>query len=461
MTTYGWTPLHQATINGNTNLVSRLLEDPQTAINARDNEGMTALDHAAERGNADVVRILLQHGATPLEKDKYGRDALAMALGSCDISSARMIFEKVVRSSGIQIILNTYAPINQTILHQIANFGYVEGVKQLLRLGADPHAEDNWGYTPAHLAARKGHTEIVAILLLAISATGRKLRSSFCGHTPLQLAAKNGHDATVDKILSSYRADCNQRDFLGFTPLHSAAAAGHFSVVERLLPLTDIFTPAEVHVPSPFQLALWGGHTAILNLLRCHHFGLQVDSDIRFPALEFKAAALRKIEFVSKCFKPRANFPYQLTAVCYLAEQYGLMHLKAGRHGLASAWYDIALITHPLNSAAVDPTDVVNPIKACDHCNAKPIKGPCYTCTNCIGPCYDLCSSCFKRRSQLHKHQNYLKVPSSSYPLPSFEAHLRILEDAMKGTLTRTEDQYLRGIGYSSRIRRLSGFLPH
>src|SRR5271154_380544 len=44
---YGWTPLHQASIIGNRNVVSRLLEGPQTDINARDNEGMTALDHAA------------------------------------------------------------------------------------------------------------------------------------------------------------------------------------------------------------------------------------------------------------------------------------------------------------------------------------------------------------------------------------------------------------------------------
>ena len=443
---YGWTPLHQASIIGNPNVVSRLLDGPQTDINARDNEGMTALDHAAERGNVEVVRILLENGATPLERDYYGRDALAIALTSCEGTPARMIFEKVLQSSGVQIILKTYAPINQTILHQIANLGYVKGVEQLLKLGADPHAEDNWGYTPLHLAARKGHTQIVAILLDAILATDRKLRSSFCGHTPLQLAAKHGHDATVDTLLSSHQADCNVRDFLGFTPLHSAAAAGQFSVVEKLLPLTDIFTPAEVHVPSPFQLALWGGHKPILRLLHCHYFGPQINSETQIPAMEFKADALREIEFVSKRFKPRANFPYQLNAVCYLAEQYGLMHLKSGRFDLASAWYDIALITHPLNSSVTNPTDVVNPIKACDHCSIKPIKGPCYTCTSCVGPCYDLCSTCFKRRSHLHKHQNYLMVPSSSYPLPSFEAHLRVLEEAMKGTSSHDEDRYMRGI---------------
>ena len=443
---YGWTPLHQASIIGNADLVSRLLEGPQTDINSRDKEGMTALDHAAERGHVEVVRILLENGATPLEKDKYGREALAIALASCENTPARIIFEKVLQSSGLQIILKTYAPINQTILHQIANLGYVKGVEQLLKLGADPHAEDNWGYTPVHLAARKGHTQIVTILLQAISATGRKLRASFCGHTPLQLAAKHGHDVTVDAILSSHQADCNVRDFLGFTPLHSAAAAGQFSVVETLLPLTDIFTPTEVHVPSPFQLAQWGGHKSILRLLHFHYFGPRVNSEFQFPALEFRADALREIEFVSTRFKPRANFPYQLNAVCYLAEQYGLIHLKSGRFDLASAWYDIALITHPLNSSVTNPAEVVNPIKACDHCSVKPIKGPCYTCTTCIGPCYDLCSTCFPRRSHLHKHQNYLMVPSSSDPLPSFEAHLRILEKAMKGTFTRTEDKYLRGI---------------
>lgn len=393
---------------------------------------MTALDHAAERGNTEVIQILLRHGAKPLETDKYGRDALAIALTSCHNSPVRLIFDKVLQSSGIQITLKTYHPINQTILHQIANVGYVKGVEELLELGADPHAEDNWGYTPVHLAARKGHTQIVTILLRAVFATGRKLRSSYCGHTPLQLAAKHGHDAIVDLILSTNHLDCNVRDFLGFTPLHSASLAGQFSIVEKLLPLTDIFIPAEVHVPSPFQLALWGGHSSILSLLHLHYFGSQLDSEAEFPELQFRADALREIEFISKSFKPRANFPYQLTAVCYIAEQYGLMHLKSGKIELASAWYDIALLEHPLNSSAREPADVVNPVKACDHCSAKPIKGPCYTCKVCIGPCYDLCSNCYKRHRHLHKHQDYLTVPKSRCTLPSFDAQLKTLEAAMK-----------------------------
>jgi len=430
---------------GSPTFVSRLLQDSQIEIDATDDDGMTALHHTAQRGNAEIVQILLQHGAKPLAKDKHGRNALAIALTSCDHTPAKLIFDKVLQSSGVHITLQTYGPVNQTTLHQIANLGYVKGVDELLKLGADPHAEDNWGYTPIHLAARKGHTQIVAILLRAVFATGRKLRSSFCGHTPLQLAAKHGHDAIVDLFLSTNPADSNQRDFLGFTPLHSAAAAGQFSIVEKLLPLTDIFTPAEVHVPSPFQLAQWGGHESILNLLHIYYFGPQFDSETAFPPLEFRADALREIEFVSERFGDRANFPYQLTAVCYLAEQYGLMHLKSGRIALASAWYDIALLTHPVNSLARDPEEVVNPIKACDHCGTKPIKGPSYTCTTCTGPCYDLCSNCFEPQSHLHKHGNYFRIPKSSYPLPSFDAQLRVLEAAMKETIAGSGDETLLG----------------
>ena len=299
-------------------------------------------------------------------------------------------------------------------------------------MGADPHAEDNWGYAPVHLAARKGHTKVVEILL---GATNNQVRPSYCHHTPLQLAAKHGHGDTVDVLLSTNATDVNVRDFIGFTPLHSASAAGQFRIVERLLSVAEIAIPGETHVPSPFQLASWGGHRDILKVIYQHYFGKQIQQ----IEADYNTDVLCEIEHVTQGFSPRVEFPYRLNAICYLSEHYGLMHLKAGKFALASAWYDIALISHPVNSGVVDPAKVTNPIKICDHCGAKPIVGPCFTCKQCTGPCYDLCSACFSKRSEIHKHANYMQIPASSSPLPSLEEHLDSLRDVIKGEWIGTE----------------------
>lgn len=432
----GRTPLHDASRLGHNKIVLRLLHEVETEINAKDNEDMTALQQAVEAGHSDVVSLLLNAGASIEGNDIYGRSALIMALSGRDDISARVIFYRALVSNNFDNSIR-YAPLNQTLLHQMANLGYDEGVSILLSLGADPQAEDTCGYTPVHLAARKGHTQIVRRLLVAM---GNEVAPSYYHHTPLHLAAKHGWKATVELLLSTNRTDVDVQDFLGFTPLHSAAAAGQADAVKRLLPMTTNAVSPEELVPSPLELAVWGGHYSVTQVLE-HYYSVPetLSASIRSPC--FNLQSLLSIEQVTKEFHPRSPLPFEfeVSGLSYLAEHYGLTHLKAGRILLASAWYDIALIAYSPNSGILDPAKVTNPIKCCDHCHADPIIGPCYTCTSCIGPCYDLCGDCYQRRSEMHRHCEYFMVPSAGYPLPSLEAHLQRLEN----TLTTGNSEYI------------------
>jgi ankyrin repeat protein len=429
---HGRTALHEASRKGRSCVVRRLLQQPLD-IDVQDVDGMTALQHAAEGCHKDVIGILLDNNAKVTGRDNFGRTALSIALANREDESSRHIFERLLSTGGPNVVHTRYGAVNHTLLHQMANLGYEGGVRTLLAMGADPHAEDNWGYAPVHLAARKGHTRVVEILL---EATNNQVRPSYCHHTPLQLAAKHGREDTVDVLLSTNATDINVRDFIGFTPLHSASAAGQVRIVKRLLSVAEIAIPGETHVPSPFQLASWGGHSDILKSIYQHYFGKQIQQ----IDADYNTDALWEIEHVTQGFSPRVKFPYRLNAICYLSEHYGLMHLKAGKFALASAWYDIALVSHPVNSGVVDPAKVINPIKICDHCGVEPIVGPCFTCKHCTGPCYDLCSACFNKRAEIHKHANYIQIPaSSSNPLSSLEEHLDSLRDAIKREWIGTE----------------------
>ena len=52
---YGWTPLMRAASRNREHAVRALLADPRTDLARRDDDGATALHHAAEEGHRELV----------------------------------------------------------------------------------------------------------------------------------------------------------------------------------------------------------------------------------------------------------------------------------------------------------------------------------------------------------------------------------------------------------------------
>ncbi len=80
---YGWTPLMRAVYEGREKVVQALLEQPDVDLNAKNDQGATALHLAAVKGNEALTRLLLFAGANPLMGDRKGRtpENLAGAAG--------------------------------------------------------------------------------------------------------------------------------------------------------------------------------------------------------------------------------------------------------------------------------------------------------------------------------------------------------------------------------------------
>ncbi len=88
--------------------------------------------------------------------------------------------------------------------------------------GADPNAQDQWGYTPLHYAAAfNSDPAIVKTLMKA----GAKLQAKDheWGATPLHWGAWSNKNPSVITALLSGGADPNAQDEGGGTPLHAAA----------------------------------------------------------------------------------------------------------------------------------------------------------------------------------------------------------------------------------------------
>ena len=117
-------------------------------VNARDEDGATALHFAAAYGTPEKIAALLNAGADINARDEHG----------------------------------------ETALHFVAIFGTPEDIAALVNAGADLNARSDTGRTALHLVARFGKPETIAVLLNAGASGSIK---DIGGRTPFDLATDN------------------------------------------------------------------------------------------------------------------------------------------------------------------------------------------------------------------------------------------------------------------------------
>ena len=87
--------------------------------------------------------------------------------------------------------------------------GHRESVSMLIKNGARLDIKDLQGFTPLHLAAYRGQTECIELLL----GTDRSLvnTKSDCGWTALFVASSRGHNKAVSMLIKN-GADLEVKD---------------------------------------------------------------------------------------------------------------------------------------------------------------------------------------------------------------------------------------------------------
>ncbi|XP_035658155.1 death-associated protein kinase 1-like [Branchiostoma floridae] len=91
-TQFGGTALHEASGNGNTEIVKLLLQH-DADVEARDSYGRTALHVACITGNTEIVKLLLQHDADVEARDNYGWTALHVASMAGNTEIVKLLFQ--------------------------------------------------------------------------------------------------------------------------------------------------------------------------------------------------------------------------------------------------------------------------------------------------------------------------------------------------------------------------------
>lgn len=215
--------LHEAAQAGDVERTRTLL-DGGADINARDKDGMTPLCLAAGHGRTLVTKLLLEKGANVNAtcKEDYTPLHLAAWNGHKEI---------------LDLLIQHRADVNAKVagaspLWMAASKGYVPIVKALLSNGADINAQDNGGYTPLHEAAGGGHRETVEILL-AHGAQINARAANEQGWTPLHFAALKGSTETV-RLLLNRGADPNAKGNDGLSPKMVAERSGRSEIAALL-----------------------------------------------------------------------------------------------------------------------------------------------------------------------------------------------------------------------------------
>ena len=150
--------------------VAQLLLERGTDVDALDEDNTTPLYLASFYGKVELVRVLLDSGATTNSKGTQGRTALhAVAEGDCYSRDDGVLVAKALLESGADV--NTLDSDNETPLHLASYLRKAEMILALLTAGANASARNAQGRTPLHLVAQgpyfsEGHGVGVAQLLL-------------------------------------------------------------------------------------------------------------------------------------------------------------------------------------------------------------------------------------------------------------------------------------------------------
>lgn len=278
--------IQDAAAAGNVEALRSWLDaDPNLAA-ALDPAGSTVLHVAAEKGQNEVVKLLLEKRADPNAARAGGVVPLHLTVFADNLVGAGLLLD-----AGANI--HTRDTAGWSAVYIAAAMNHREMVKYLRRRGAAGDAfvaagmgdlstvkkavaknsnviqpRPDSGFSLLHIAAAGGRKDVVAFLLSAGSRVDAKTREG----TPLILAVMMGHQK-VARLLIESGADVNASDQHGYTPLHFAASQGQVAVAELLIAHGGRGDAKAKNGKTPLCLARTKGRKRLVDLLSKHDAG--------------------------------------------------------------------------------------------------------------------------------------------------------------------------------------------
>jgi uncharacterized protein len=226
----GETPLMTAVDNGHHDAASTLLERG-AEVNAKEtNGGQTALMWATANKSPALVQLLLDRGADVHARSKGGFTPLLFAAQQGDVESGRMLLQ-----AGADVDERSDKDRKTALIIATAS-GNRDISGLLLDKGADPNLADEGGFTALHYAASdRNGADLVRALFMH-------------GAHPNPRTTKDSREYVYAGV-----------NLTGATPLFFAASLGNVETARALVRAgADPFTATDKGT-APLQVASWGG----------------------------------------------------------------------------------------------------------------------------------------------------------------------------------------------------------
>ena len=195
---------------GDAAAVARLLAEEPALLEARNEQGASAVLLACYSGRKEIRDLLVEKGA---------RLELHEAAAAGELSRVRELVEANPAAA------KGYSPDGFPLLAPAAAFGHEEVARYLHRNGADVNAKaaNGSGYTALTGAVTSGHAAVARWLV----ENGAEVNYRYAkGYSPLLNAAANGH-LEIAKMLLAHGADLYARSDDGKNALDFARERGH------------------------------------------------------------------------------------------------------------------------------------------------------------------------------------------------------------------------------------------
>lgn len=239
-----------------TALLDKLLKNHHAAAALADKAGNTPLMLAFEKGNRDIIEVLLDAGASPAQKNGSGMCPFVAAFQKQEDDLCLLFFKKTEKSD---IPLIEGKPVLQVAFEQ----GRMPLFEQLIAAGCPVKDKGSDGSSLLLAACRQGNVKAVSLLLphcaadflspqkttplMEACAQGNKEITELLlaknvqvnvgsaeGNTPLMIAVLNEHENLLPPLLHAH-ANPDIGNAEGKTPLLVAAEKGKVEMVRMLL----------------------------------------------------------------------------------------------------------------------------------------------------------------------------------------------------------------------------------
>ncbi len=232
------------------------------------------LMEAAEKGYANIVRVLLKHGAevNALINNVATPLYIAAQEGHADVVKTLLEYgvNTEIKAS------NGFTPLAMAVFNK-----HINVIKLLLQAGASTESTIEKGYTPIFVATIGNYFDGVKLLLE--SKANKNL--VILDKTPVDIAKENNNE-NINMLLQGHNVEIkNQIDEL----LCTVSSYGDAAMAIQFLKQDANANAKCSYGMSPLEASIIGGHEGISNILISHGADVKTANDIAIKAFSLSA----------------------------------------------------------------------------------------------------------------------------------------------------------------------------